>query len=389
MEQLWQGGPWERPRHPVEPLVLPKIRPVKKRGNWIVFWIFLITILVLAAVAVWCSTDWGESLPGRVPVQTCVPRAGVGGEARLELENRAEQVLTAREIYDACIAGVVYIQAKDDSGRISSGSGVVMSSDGYIITNAHVIAGASCVRVVFRDNTALEAGLVGTQEDYDLAVLKVEANGLPTARFCSSNHLQVGDEVVAIGNPLGSTLRGTMTQGIVSAINRSVDLDGTTMSLVQTTAALNPGNSGGALINDRGQVVGITTMKMMSRYETIEGLGFAIPSRLVKGVVNQLIATGEAKTPALGIMVAFDLAEYGGLKVLDVEENSDAWAKGLRPSDVIVAVNGVPMTDDSILVSMKEELGVNESLMLTVDRDGVRLDFEIVLMDAALFAEES
>lgn len=389
MEQLWQGGPWEQPRQPVEPLVLPKVRARKNRKSKIVFWIFLLVIVALAAVAAWCSFDWREPLPGRGQTQTCVPRTGVGGDARLELEDRAEQVLTAREVYDACIAGVVYIQARDDSGFISSGSGVVMSADGYIITNAHVIAGASCVRVVLQDNRVLEAGLVGAHEDYDLAVLKVEADGLSAARFCSSAHLRVGDEVMAIGNPLGSTLRGTMTQGIVSAINRSVDLDGTTMSLVQTTAALNPGNSGGALINDRGQVVGITTMKMMSRYETIEGLGFAIPSRLVKGVVNQLIATGQAKTPALGITVIFDLAEYGGLKVLKVEENSDAWAKGLRPSDVIVAVNGVPMTDDSVLVSMKEELGVDESLVLTVDRDGARLDFEITLMDAALFEEES
>ena len=389
MEQLWQGGPWEQPRQPVEPLVLPKIRARKNHKSKIVFWIFLLVIVALAAVAAWCSFDWREPLPGRGQAQTCVPRTGVGGNARLELEDRAEQVLTAREVYDACIAGVVYIQARDDSGFISSGSGVVMSADGYIITNAHVIAGASCVRVVLQDNRALEAGLVGAHEDYDLAVLKVEADGLSAARFCSSAHLRVGDEVMAIGNPLGSTLRGTMTQGIVSAINRSVDLDGITMSLVQTTAALNPGNSGGALINDRGQVVGITTMKMMSRYETIEGLGFAIPSRLVKGVVNQLIATGQAKTPALGITVIFDLAEYGGLKVLKVEENSDAWAKGLRPSDVIVAVNGVPMTDDSVLVSMKEELGVDESLVLTVDRDGARLDFEITLMDAALFEEES
>lgn len=387
-EQLWQGGPWERPRQAVKPLVLPQVRPAKKRRNWIVFWIFLLVIVLLTAVA-WCCAGWTEQLSGSGPVQTSIPRAGVGGGARLELEDRAEQVLTAREVYDACIAGVVYIQAKSDAGIISSGSGVVMSSDGYIITNAHVIAGASSVRVVFRDNRALEAGLVGMQEDYDLAVLKVEADGLATARFCSSAHLRVGDEVVAIGNPLGSTLRGTMTQGIVSAINRSVDLDGTTMSLVQTTAALNPGNSGGALINDRGQVVGITTMKMMSRYETIEGLGFAIPSRLVKGVVNQLIATGQAKTPALGITVAFDLAEYGGLKVLKVEENSDAWAKGLRPSDVIVAVNEVPMTDDSVLVAMKEELGVGESLTLTVDREGGRLELEVLLMDAALFEEES
>jgi len=176
-----------------------------------------------------------------------------------------------------------------------------------------------------------------------------------------------------------------MTQGIVSAIDRSVNVDGTTMSLLQTTAALNPGNSGGALINDRGQVVGITTMKMMSRYETIEGLGFAIPTRLAKRVVDQIIATGRAGMPALGITVMFDRVQFGGLKVTKVHENSDAWAKGLREGDVIVAVNGVPLTDDDILVTMKEELGIGGRLNVTVAREDETLEFEIELMDAQLF----
>ena len=126
-------------------------------------------------------------------------------------------------------------------------------------------------------------------------------------------------------------------------------------------------------------------MKMMSRYETIEGLGFAIPTRLAKTLVDQIIATGRAATPALGITVVFDLVRYGGLQVREVHENSDAWAKGLRAGDVIVAVNGSPMTDDSILVTLKEELGVGGCLRLTVTREGETLEFEIELMDSELF----
>lgn len=399
-KELWQGGAWERPQPPVQPLILPEVRkkrgrPVRRR-NWILFSLFLLLIVSLAiSAAVFSHMEFYDLLPGtdyeELPLEsgqeTAIPRGGAGGSARLELERAAQQALTAQQIYEQCGPAIVYIQARYPSGRGSAGSGVVMSADGYIITNAHVLSGADQAQVVFQDNTVMEARLVGFHTDYDLAVLKVEGSGLPYARFANSDELRVGDTVVAVGNPLGSRLRGTMTQGIVSAINRSVDMDGVTMSLIQTTAALNPGNSGGALINDRGQVVGITTMKMMSRYETIEGLGFAIPSRLAKTIVNQIIADGEAKTPALGIVVVFDLARYGGLYVTAVNKNSDAWAKGLRADDVIVAVNGTAVTDDSVLVMAKENLGVGGSLTLTVDRAGERLEFDVLLMDSALFEE--
>ena len=396
-EPLWQGGTWEQPQPTVEPLILPSVRKNKKRRGRKVRIIFVLFLLAIAALMVagflLSRVELRDLLPGALErpekstsqQKPAIPPAGVGDAARLELQSKAERVLTAQEIYAHAGSSVVYIEAYHNSGGANAGSGVIMSADGYILTNAHVLAGASSVRVVFQDNRAMEAGLVGHQTDYDLAVLKVEGENLPAAQFGSSADLQVGDVVVAIGNPLGSNLRGTMTQGIVSAINRSVDLDGTTMPLIQTTAALNPGNSGGALINDRGQVVGITTMKMMSRYETIEGLGFAIPTRLVKAVADRIIATGTAQTPALGITVIFDLERYGGLRVMEVKETSDAWKKGLRSGDVIVGVNGVPMTDDSVLVLAKETLGVGDSLDLRVDRAGKMLDMTIVLMNAALF----
>lgn len=404
-QQLWQGGAWERPAQPVQPLVLPEVknRPGRsqrrRRRNWVVFGTCLGLIIVLAAAAAvlpdlhfsmtlpgWNYEDDGPAAYAEDVGETTIPRGGAGSDTRLELQPTSQQVLTPQEIYAQCGPAIVYIQARYPSGRGGAGSGVVMTGDGYIITNAHVIAGAEQAQVVFQDNTVMEAVLVGVHTDYDLAVLKVEGTQLPCAQFASSADLRVGDAVVALGNPLGSRLRGTMTEGIVSAIDRSVDLDGVTMSLIQTTAALNPGNSGGALINDRGQVVGITTMKMMSRYDTIEGLGFAVPTRLAKRVVDQLIATGEAKTPALGIVVMFDRTK-GGLYVTAVNKNSDAWHKGLRADDVIVAVNGTAVTDDSVLVTAKEELGVGASLKLTVERKSERLELEIELMDAKLFEE--
>lgn len=400
-QQLWRGGAWEQPAQPVQPLVLPEVkdRPRRvsryRRKSWIVFAISLGLIAAMTVAVVFMPyvqlqvtlPDWedaGQS-DSEQDGETTIPRGGIGSDVRLELQPVGEQVLTQQEIYRRCGAAVVYIQARYPSGKGSAGSGVVMTGDGYIITNAHVIAGTQQAQVIFQDNTVMEAVLVGAHADYDLAVLKVDGADLPCASFANSADLRVGDAVVALGNPLGSRLRGTMTEGIVSAIDRSVDVDGVKMSLIQTTAALNPGNSGGALINDRGQVVGITTMKMISRYDTIEGLGFAIPTRLAKTIVDRLIADGEAKTPALGIIVMFDYAKYGGLCVTGVNKNSDAWDKGLRPDDVIVAVNGVPVTDDSVLVVAKEELGVGASLNLTVDRAGQRFELEIELMDAKLF----
>ena len=401
-EPLWQGGAWEQPQQTVEPLILPPVKKNKKRRGRkvrIIFVLFLVAIAALTGTGFLLSRiglsdllpgvsrPWQEERAEKAAAQQepTIASAGVGGTTRLELQSKGETVLTAQEIYAHAGSSVVYIEILHTSGAAKAGSGVIMSADGYILTNAHLLVGAAAARVVFSDNRVMEAGLVGYQTDYDLAVLKVEGQDLPAAQFGSSADLQVGDTVVAIGNPLGSNLRGTMTQGIVSAINRSVDLDGITMPLIQTTAALNLGNSGGALINDRGQVVGITTMKMMSRYATIEGLGFAIPTRLVKAVADRIIATGTAQTPALGITVIFNLERYGGLRVMEVKENSDAWEKGLRAGDVIVAVNGVPMTDDSVLVLAKETLGVGDSLDLRVNRDGQSLDMTVTLMDAALF----
>ena len=405
--QLWQGGAWERSGAPVTPPVparSPRRRSSGRGGwrgrSWFGFGVFLALIASLTASAAWLSVfgvpepllslfpgsgDYSEAFePQGVSQETAIPRYPAGGAARLVLAQDKGESLSLQEIYDKNIPSIVYIQADQPAGT-SAGSGVVLSADGYIITNEHVIAGATSAQVILQDNTVLEAQLVGYHTQQDLAVLKVEAKDLVPAEFGSSAHLQVGDRVVAIGNPLGSALRGTMTEGIVSAINRNVDVDGTSMSLIQTTAALNSGNSGGALINEQGQVVGITTLKMMSDYETIEGLGFAIPTRFAKVIVDQIIATGQAATPALGIIVDLNVAGNGGLLVIEVDPASDAWDKGLRPEDLIVAADGVPITDENTLNTVKEPMTVGDTITLTVERGEEKLEFEIVLMDSELF----
>ena len=169
--------------------------------------------------------------------------------------------LSLQEIYRRCIGSVVSIVTVTPSGK-ASGTGIIMSADGYVITNHHVIENAQAVSVLTSDSREYSASIIGSDETSDLAVLKVEADGLQAAEFGDSSVLQVGDSVAAIGDPLGTTLRGTMTDGIISAINRDLTVNDRTMSLIQTNAALNNGNSGGPLINCYGQVIGINTMKM-------------------------------------------------------------------------------------------------------------------------------
>ena len=236
--------------------------------------LFLLTMALLggltAAAGLWsysrleelpalADSTW-QPLPVReeLPEETTVERAPTGDGTTLTISPLPSGgAHSLQEIYRENIASIVSIRGSKGDG-MSLGTGVVMSEDGYIITNSHVIEGCGAVDVVLQDERVFQALLVGQDAQSDLAVLKIDCAGLMPAQFGDSTLLEVGDTVAAIGNPLGEELRGTMTDGIISAINRDVNVDGYTMVLLQTTAALNSGNSGGALINDRGQVVGIT-----------------------------------------------------------------------------------------------------------------------------------
>ena len=261
-----------------------------------------------------------------------------------------EGALCLQDIYSHVIDSVVSISSMTSSGT-SSGTGIIMSSDGYVITNHHVISGALVISVLTNDNREFEAALVGSDEMSDLAVLKIDARGLQAAEFGDSSKLRVGDSVVAIGDPLGVQLRGTMTNGIISAINRDLTVGDRTMTLIQTNAALNNGNSGGPLINCYGQVIGINTVKMSSYYTasaTVEGLGFAIPISVAKPIIDELIENGYvAGRPAIGIsgdsLPTYYRAYYrlpDGVYVTSVNDGSDAKAKGLREGDIVTAING-------------------------------------------------
>lgn len=325
------------------------------------------------------------------PSGNTIPRAPTAAGVTMSLDTSEAKDLTLQEIYERCIPSVVSITAYLDGERYYWGTGVILTRDGYIITNAHVLEGTSSVTVSAWDDSEYAALLVGSDTQSDLAVLKIDAQGLTPAVFGDSDTLRVGDKVVAIGNPLGEELRGTMTDGIISAINRDIDYEGHTMTLIQTNAALNEGNSGGSLVNMCGQVIGITNMKMSSSFSNIEGLGFAIPTKSMKPIVDSLITEGRVTgRPALGITVGAIPAEAAsyyalpeGLYVSGVSEKSDAYRKGIQIGDIITAVNGTPVNATKQINEIKNLLTVGDSLVLTFYRDGESRVVTIVLMDSS------
>ena len=320
-------------------------------------------------------------------VKFSLPQADLAPEVQMILEAPGS-ALNFQEIYQKVIPSIVSIEVYSPRSS-SSGTGIIMTEDGYIVTNHHIVADHAEGFVVLSDGSEYEAKLVGSDVESDLAVLKIDAQGLTPASFGNSEQMQVGDTVLAIGNPLGSELFGTMTEGIVSAINRDVNVDGYTMSLIQTTAALNPGNSGGALINTAGQVVGITNMKMMSDYETIEGLGFAIPTVWAKEVVDELLDRGKIiGRPTIGIM-CFALTDgsaavYGrdrGIYVDTVTKNGPADQAGLQHGDIILTANGQEVTTLEEFTLVRDQVGVDGVMHLTVWRDGEIFETDLVLVE--------
>lgn len=304
-----------------------------------------------------------------------------------------EDALSLQDIYSTVIDSVVSISSMTSSGT-SSGTGIIMSPDGYVITNHHVITGALVISVLTNDNQEFEAALVGSDEMSDLAVLKIDARGLKAAEFGDSSKLRVGDSVVAIGDPLGVQLRGTMTNGIISAINRDLTVGDRTMTLIQTNAALNNGNSGGPLINCYGQVIGINTVKMSSYYTataSVEGLGFAIPISVAKPIIDELIENGYvAGRPAIGIsgdsLPSYYRTYYrlpDGVYVTSVNEGSDAKAKGIREGDIVTAINGERISSIDELNTVKNQYAAGDEVTLTVYRSGTYYEVTVTLVDQA------
>ena len=296
--------------------------------------------------------------------------------------------MTAAEVYAANVGSTVGITTSVTTNiwgfqttSAASGSGFIISTDGYILTNHHVIDDADSITVALYDGTTYDAALIGYDESNDIAVLKVEAENLPPVILGDSDNLNVGDPVVAIGNPLGE-LTFSLTAGLVSAMDREVTLSSTvTMNLIQTDCAINSGNSGGALFNMYGEVIGVTNAKYSSSSSSeasIDNIGFAIPVNSIRSIVESIIEKGYIASPYLGISV-LDVSEetqmYGipaGIAIQSVAAGSPAEAAGLQAGDVITAVNGTPM-DSSTLVSFVGSAAIGDQVTLDLYRQGQTL----------------
>lgn len=340
--------------------------------------------------------DWNDYLDNYYQVteskdaEIKLPRAELAPDFKVTLSSDRGKELSLQELYDQCSKSIVAIKGYQDGvDGYYWGSGIILSEDGLILTNTHVIENCDTASVTLFDNSSYDAALVGADSTSDIAVLKIDVSGLTPASFGDSAELAIGDKVAAIGNPLGETFRMTLTDGIISAIDRGISYNGHSMTLLQTNTAINEGNSGGALFNMYGQVIGVTNMKMMSSYSSIEGIGFAIPSSTIAAVADSLMQYGEVRgRTAIGITVGaipenvtshYDLPT--GLYVSAVEEKSDAAAKGIQQGDIITAVNGNPASATRDILTVKNTLSVGDTITFTIWRDGETFDVDVTLVD--------
>lgn len=271
-----------------------------------------------------------------------------------------------------------------------AGSGVILSKDGYIVTNNHVINGANKITVRTRDGKSYTAKLIGKDSQSDLAILKIDATGLTPAVLGDSGKLEVGDTAIAIGNPLGE-LGGTVTAGIISALDRDITVEGESMKLLQTNAAINSGNSGGGLFNAKGELIGIVNAKTSG--SGIEGLGFAIPINDAKEVIEELMKNGYvADRPSLGVslvdiddeMSAFRAGvEDAGTYISSVTDGSAAEAAGLKIRDKIISIDGKEISSASEAVSVIHSHKAGDKVTIVVERDGKKVSVKVTLKEAA------
>ena len=375
------------PQQPVQ-----EMKPVKKNR----------TGLKVTALALCCAL-----LGGAVGGGVAYYAGNRPGETSVNVSSRpATQVsvntvdgknaMSDAEVYAAGVNSVVSINVTGTSGTnffgqavqtASAGSGFILTKDGYIVTNYHVVKDGETVKVTLYNGDEYEAKYVGGDEDYDIAVIKVEAADLQPVTLGDSGSLNVGDHVLAIGNPLGE-LTFSMSGGMVSCVNRAINVDGTPFNMIQTDASINPGNSGGPLFNQYGEVVGIVSAKYSSTgNESVEGLGFAIPINDVFAMIQDIMTNGYVTNkPYLGVtagtMTEQMAAQYryditSGVFIYSVEEDSAADHAGLKMGDVITKVDGTAITSMEDLTVAKKQYSAGDTCTLTVYREGQETTVEL------------
>ena len=384
---------------------VPPVRPRKKKSN---AWKYLLAAAVVITLVLSCCAItalcmnfyWNEKLDhAQAELEQAIEQTQSqfdGAVSRPSVEVDADGLLTPAEVYSRNVDTVVAISNQGLTTNIfgqvsrtaSSGSGFIISADGYIVSNYHVVSGASKLSVILADGTEYDAAIVGYDQSNDIAVLKIDAKNLPCVTIGSSESLVEGDRVAAIGNPLGE-LTSSLTVGYVSAKDRTVNTDGTYINMLQTDAAINPGNSGGPLFNMYGEVIGITTAKyggMSSNGATIEGIGFAIPIDDVRNMIDDLRQHGQIRSGYLGIVaqdvVAEDAQQYGlpmGALVVEVTADSCAERAGIQAKDIITALEDHTVESLSDLTRALGNYEGGEKLTVTVYRSGTRHELDVTL----------
>jgi len=341
-----------------------------------------------AGIAVWATRDSGSNTSINVSDRpaTQVTVNTVDGKSPM----------SDAEIYAANVNSVVSINVTGTSGTnifgqetqtASSGSGFVLTKDGYIVTNNHVIENANTVTVTMYNGDTYDATVIGGDEDYDIGVIKINATDLQSVTLDSSDDLNVGDHVVAIGNPLGE-LTFSMSEGIASSVNRAINVDGTPFNMIQVTCAINPGNSGGPLLNQFGEVVGIVSAKYSSyASESVEGLGFAIPINDVISMIEDIMTNGYVTNKAyLGATIGtlnqsmaqqyrYSISE--GAFIYSVEKGGPADQAGLKLGDVITKIDGTKITSLEELTAAKKGYSAGDVSTLTIYREGQTMTVEM------------
>lgn len=342
-----------------------------------------------------------SSIGGPPPTSSpsgALPNISTADKPFIPNSSNPDGTLTNQEIFKNCSSSVVGVVGYLDSvgvlsGQVSEGSGIVLSEDGYILTNAHVISDPqiASIEIIFSDGEAKPATVTGMDIQTDIAVVKVEGQGLKPAQFGNSDQMEVGERVIAIGNPGGMRLANTFTQGWVSAIDRTIYPEdaGYSMETIQTDAAVNPGNSGGPMINGFGQVVGVISAKSAGH----EGISFAIPINTALPIAQDLIAHGRVTNRAmLGITARAITAAYAehynipmGLEVQAVQQGSDIAKKGVQPGDIITHIGTTPIYSFDASADVLEKYKPGDSVQITIYRRNIRgqsstFNLEIVLI---------
>ena len=377
-----------------EPVVTDTpVQPKKHHGG-----VGRVVALILSCAVISAACGFGgailaqnSSRTGKTTVQQSNRTA-----ATVSVKKVDEQTLMSpSEVYASTVNSVVSINCSAVSTNIfgqqtesaSSGSGFIYTADGYIVTNQHVVANASSINVTLYNGDTYPATLVGSDSDYDVAVLKIDAKDLPAVTLGSSTDVNVGDTVLAIGNPLGE-LTFSMSQGIVSCVNRAINVEGTPFNMIQVDASINPGNSGGPLMNLYGEVVGIVSAKYSSYADTtVEGLGFAIPINDVQSIIKDIIENGSVGNKAYmaitaGTMTQQMAAQYKinateGVFVYSVEDGGAGDKAGLKLGDVITKLNDTQITSMEDLSAAKKGFKAGDTVTLTVLRDGKEITTQL------------